>query len=186
MKRTGKTSPQYDVAWNTAVTMNEFRLIDLIDKTGMAESTIRRWVMQWRMSGAVVERGTDQLGKIFSVADRSSASMARLGARSDKVETAEGNMWRAMRMMREFSARDIAAHACTQTVPVHEGDALRYCDMLARAEYLRETRRALSSGRPALFRLIRDTGPRPPRARRVTGVYDANVDTFIQLGGGRT
>ncbi|MDP2064178.1 MAG: hypothetical protein Q8Q63_03405 [Phaeovulum sp.] len=38
--------------------------------------------------------------------------------------------------------------------------------------------------REAIYRLIRNTGPRPPRERRVRAVWDDNLGELVLLNGG--
>ncbi len=84
------------------------------------------------------------------------------------------NMWRTMRMLAEFSARDVAAHANTEAVAVSESTAKTYCSMLYGAGYLRQTQ-APRPGRLAVYRLIRRSGPRPPMIQRIKRVFDPNT-----------
>ena len=70
------------------------------------------------------------------------------------------NMWRSMRMLAEFTARDIAAHTTTDLVGVTEMTAKSDCSLLFRAGYLRVTRKAVPGRAIATYRLIRISGPR--------------------------
>ena len=84
------------------------------------------------------------------------------------------NMWRSMRVAREFSTTDLAAYSTVPPVVVAPASAQKYCRQLARAGYLRPLgRRARADGMRYL--LIRDTGPRPPRVRRDGTVEDPNT-----------
>ena len=85
-------------------------------------------------------------------------------------------MWRSMRMMAQFTARDLAIHSTTPSVNVSEETAKSYCKMLWRAGFLREIR-VSRPGRASIFRLIRNTGPRPPMIQRVKRVFDPNTNT---------
>lgn len=86
------------------------------------------------------------------------------------------NMWRSMRMLARFSAVDLAAHSTTETVNVSEATAQSYCSMLARTGYLRVVQKADPvRARKAVYRLVRNTGPRPPMIQRVKQVFDPNT-----------
>jgi hypothetical protein len=100
-----------------------------------------------------------------------------------RVETPAGNMWTAMRGLVSFTAVDIAAHASTERVRVDAAAAAAYCRALLRAGYLRAVHKAVPGQRPAVYRLVRNTGPRPPRERRVTGVWDENTGGWVWLPG---
>jgi hypothetical protein len=94
-----------------------------------------------------------------------------------------GNLWRAMRMLQGFSPVDLAAHAATPTVAVSPEDAAAYCQTLTRAGYLRVVRKAAPPLRPAIYRLVRNTGPLPPVLRRVRAVIDGNTGQIVHVGG---
>jgi hypothetical protein len=44
--------------------------------------------------------------------------------------------------------------------------------------------KALPGRREAIYRLVRDTGPRPPRERRVRAVWDENLGEYTYISGG--
>lgn len=86
------------------------------------------------------------------------------------------NMWRTMRMLAEFSPRDVAAHATTDEVAVSEATAKAYCKALYAAGYLRVLQKAVpKKSRQAVYRLIRNTGPHAPQVQRVKQVFDRNT-----------
>ena len=100
----------------------------------------------------------------------------RLRADGSEVVTGGGiaNMWRSMRMMPQFTPRDLAAHSTTAHVTVTEGTAKQYCQHLHAAGYLRVVRKAVPLKNQAVYRLIRNTGPRAPQLQRVKSIYDPN------------
>lgn len=86
-------------------------------------------------------------------------------------------MWRAMRVLGEFSARDLAAHASVGGPEVALAEADTYCKYLRRAGYLLVS----GSGAEARFRFIpsRYTGPRPPMIQRVRRIWDPNLGKVV-------
>lgn len=85
-------------------------------------------------------------------------------------------MWRTMQKLREFSPTDVAHHATTDEITVPVETAKQYCKVLLAAGWLRVLRKARPvRGEQAVYRLIRDTGPRPPMVQRVKAVYDPNT-----------
>lgn len=85
-------------------------------------------------------------------------------------------MWRTMQVLGEFTALDLAHHATTDRCAVSEATAATYVSILARSGYLKIVRPAQSRlARPAIYRLIRRSGPRPPQIQRVKQVYDPNT-----------
>jgi hypothetical protein len=94
------------------------------------------------------------------------------------------NLWTAMRRLRSFTATDLSAHATAEAVTVTVSDAAEYCRALLAAGYLAVVRKAAPDRkREAIYRLVKDTGPRPPRERRVRAVVDANTEQVIVIGG---
>lgn len=89
-----------------------------------------------------------------------------------------GKVWSAMRMLRSFSAGDVAA-----VVEITSRESVRrYANFLVRAGFLRVTRHGLGRCPPASYQLIRDTGPLPPGLyKRHTVLYDFNTDTEYPL-----
>ncbi len=112
--------------------------------------------------------------------------------RKDGTEVTQGRgreqMWRTMKVMSTFTARDLAIHASTADSPVSQEDAKSYVGHLNRAGYLALVRQA-KGGRPgqAQYRLLRskNTGPKPPQIQRVKQVWDPNLQQVMWQGEGR-
>lgn len=86
------------------------------------------------------------------------------------------NLWRSMRMLTRFTALDLGLHSTTPSVSVTEATAQSYCSMLLSTGYLRVVQKADPvKGRKAIYRLIRNTGPKAPMIQRVKQVYDPNT-----------
>jgi len=100
--------------------------------------------------------------------------------RKDGTEVTQGRgreqMWRTIKIIGDFTARDLAQAASTPEFPVAESTARDYCIMLVGAEYL-ATVRPGSPGVPARYRLIQSrwTGPRAPMIQRLNQMYDPNT-----------
>lgn len=93
------------------------------------------------------------------------------------------NMWRSMRMMPAFSAADLALHSTTETVSVTETTAQSYCSILSRTGFLRVVQKADPvRGRRAVYKLVRNSGPRPPMIQRVKQVFDPNTGQVFRPG----
>lgn len=80
------------------------------------------------------------------------------------------NMWRTMRILKRFSARELAIAATTESCEVKESSARDYIRHLHLAGYLRH----LAEGK-YLFLDVRYTGPKPPMIQRVKRVFDQNL-----------
>ncbi len=94
------------------------------------------------------------------------------------------NLWTSMRGLKSFTPTDLAAHSTAGAVQVSIEAAQGYCQTLLRAGYLRVERTAIPGRREAIYRLIRMTGPRPPRERRVKAVFDDNLGEIVHVSGG--
>ncbi len=87
-------------------------------------------------------------------------------------------MWRTMRVLKEFGAADLLAHARAAGLRVAEAEAVTYCIWLCRAGYLM---RQNKPGDAPRWRLVpaRYTGPRPPMIQRIRQVYDPNLGQVV-------
>ena len=87
------------------------------------------------------------------------------------------NMWRSMRMLRTFDVPQIAQVSTTPDIRVTEATAQSYVSMLFATGFLVCLEKANpGKGRKASYRLVRNTGPKPPKIQRVKQVYDPNTD----------
>ncbi len=104
--------------------------------------------------------------------------------RKDGTEVTQGRgreqMWRTIKIVGEFTARDLASAASTPEHPVAESTAKDYCLMLAGAGYLATTRPG-GPRTPARYRLVpsRWTGPRAPMIQRLKQLYDPNTGEVV-------
>lgn len=94
------------------------------------------------------------------------------------------NMWRSMRMLGTFDHRALALHSSTSTATVTQETAKAYCSMLFRTGFLRAVQKSNPlKGQMAVYRLIRNDGPKPPMIQRVKQVYDPNTNTVYPTKG---
>lgn len=150
-----------------------------------------------RASGAVTKTVADYLrclvpaGFVAATADGTYLLVRDVGVHAPRVNRAgqpvtQGagteNMWRSMRMLAQFSAQDIAVHSTTDTVSVSEVTAKSYALMLLHCGYLRVVAQAVPGKRAATYRLIRNSGPKPPQIQRVKRVFDPNTGKVHEQG----
>lgn len=92
--------------------------------------------------------------------------------------TGQEQMWRAMRSLQQFDARELAFSASTDVVAVSIGAAKSYCARLTAAGYLAVVQPAKGgkASRLAIWRLrpAMNTGPLPPIVMRTRFVWDQN------------
>lgn len=89
-------------------------------------------------------------------------------------------MWRTMRMLKEFTAVDLAVQASTEEAPVSPETAKEYCKFLELAGYLAKLPAGVPR-RPGRYRFVPtcNTGPLPPMIQRVKAVYDPNLKAVV-------
>lgn len=80
-------------------------------------------------------------------------------------------IWRTLRLKRERTATEISAAASTAKVPVARVTVIDYLRVLRRAGYV------VAQGKRGheRFRLVRDTGPRPPVVQSDGALFDVNL-----------
>lgn len=91
------------------------------------------------------------------------------------------NMWRSMRILKEFDARDIAASASNDLVAVKLSEASDYIKHLHAAGYLKRVQAANHAGGMARYRLLPSmhTGPKPPQVQRTKRIFDPNLGRVV-------
>lgn len=92
-------------------------------------------------------------------------------------EPAQQAMWRGMKILREFAAPDLVAHAEMAGITIKPSTAQTYCQWLARGGYLTPLR--TRPGESTRYRFVRDTGPKAPQILRVKTLYDANIGKVV-------
>lgn len=85
-------------------------------------------------------------------------------------------MWQAMRVLREFDARELM-----MTASVSDDTACDYCRLLTGAGYLEILQQSSPAGGRRRWRFIaaRNTGPLAPRLVRLRAVFDPNLGEVV-------
>lgn len=158
-----------------------FTLNDLVTATGADRKTTADYLRCLLPGGVIATIEPDA----YRLVDDRGFHAPRLNRSGKPVLQGAGteNMWRSMQGLVQFSPRDLAAHSCTPDVSVSEETAKSYCSMLLRTGYLRVIEKASPNlGRQAVYRLIRNNGPKPPQIQRVKRVYDPNTGEVFEQG----
>jgi hypothetical protein len=176
----GNVQSVMEAAFAYAATLPEFGYAEIAIKVQMSERWVSKTVRQWKEQGLVelVQSG-HLIRTIWKVRDGARLALAA------KARSPELNMWTAMRQLKSFTPRDLAAHATTAETETTVEAAQDYCRALLGAGYLSVARKAVPGKVPAIYRLIRNTGPRAPRVARVRAVVDANTEQTTVIGGGQ-
>lgn len=169
-----------DAAFAHASTLESFGYADVALKMAVSDDYARKIVRAWNKAGLLEEvRSGHRIRSLWKVKDGAKPALAA------RARSPEQNMWTAMRQMKSFSPREVAAHAATEETEVTLEAAQDYCRALLGAGYLAVARKAVPGKTPAIYRLTKNTGPRAPRVSRVRAVVDANTEQTIVIGGGQ-
>jgi len=166
-----------------------FTLASLGQATRIHRDTIRTYLRGLEAAGYIVRAAEESAPAAYSLTRDVGIEAPRV-TRDGKPVTqglAREQMWRTMRMLKgDWSWRDLAIAASTETQPVAESDAADYCANLHRAGYLvvAEPGRAARPGLAAAatrYRFVpgRNTGPRPPMVQRLSSVFDPNLGRVV-------
>lgn len=168
-----------EAAFAFASQQTEFGYAEVAKAVGITEDWARKIVRGWKASGLLDEvRSGHRIRSLWKVKEGARPILAI------KARSPEQNMWTAMRQLKSFSPRDLAAQATTEETEVTLDAAQDYCRALLGAKYLAVAKKAQSGKSPAIYRLMRNTGPRAPREKRVRAVVDANTEQTIVISGG--
>jgi hypothetical protein len=173
-------SDLFDAMWAQVRDLPEFDWAELSNR-GCSAETARRYIRHWLKDGRVrVSRLGPNNKHYYSPAHLPPARPLPVSSEASP----EGNMWRAMRHLRQFSPTDIAAHANAGGVEVTVEKARAYCRQLIGSGHLKARQTAVPGRREAIYQLIDDSGPRPPRPVRLAGILDPNTGAFAPSKGG--
>lgn len=162
-------------AWEHAQAMGTFTLYTLSASSHISHEFLQPLIPVWRREGRITFKCVGKRRRKYWTVAINPVPIALPKA------TPEQNMWRTARNLSSFTVRDIQLHASTDTVQVGEEDAASFCRMLMKAGYLTCLRKAAIGRRPAVYRLTRNTGPKPPAERRVRAIWDPNLGEYTHL-----
>jgi hypothetical protein len=113
--------------------------------------------------------------------------------RPDGTEVTQGRgreqLWRTMRILGEFTPRELAITASTEEIKIAPNEAGHYINRLHAAGYLRirvpaKPGHKQGTGEQARYQFLRHmhTGPKAPQVQRNKQVYDPNLKQVV-IGG---
>ena len=90
-------------------------------------------------------------------------------------------MWKAMRILKDFTWLDMVNLASTEEVPIEPNTAKDFIGHLHKAEYLAEITPPNNGGGIARYKLMphMNTGPKPPMVQRIKQVFDPNLNKVV-------
>lgn len=157
-----------------------FSVIDIRRETDANEATIRGYLKALEASGrlATAEAGPPRRWRLARDTGRETPRVRPDGA---PVTMGDGNqrMWRAMKLLKQFTATDLALAASPPgAAPVSFETAESYVRWLHRAGYLR-MRSVGTDGAQTIWLFARDTGPLAPMLQRAPQVFDPNLNEVV-------
>lgn len=168
-----KSDARRAAVWDGMLRLGAFTIDQLAAEVGGGTNGIRGTVAEWEAEGLVRRDGLK--GK--SVKYRIMSHIAVDSAPGTPAELC----WRAARVMTTFSPASLALHASTSFAPVTAEEAEKHCRAWLRGGYLRVLEKAQPGRRPAVYHLIRNTGPNPPVERRVSAIWDPNLCEYTHV-----
>lgn len=172
--------------WNAAVALGEWSYFEIAAAAHYEIKRVTTIIRDWERAGIVQRLGKGEKNRLrFRLVDAERLRPLQMRRAAGRQETPEGNMWTAMRGLKtSFTARDIAIHASTEVTAISEEVARAYCRVLMQSGHLACIRKAVPGRRDAVYRLVRNSGPLPPRRRMMPVVHDANTGDIAPLTGG--
>lgn len=164
-----------------------FTLTDIDKLTNAKRQTVRDYLMRLVRAG-FVERLENKRGDewVYKAVKRPlKAPRIRRDGGIVKQGAGRDQMWRTMKMLRTFTAKDLAISASTEEVRIKVTSAEDYLKFLCRAGYLKISTPHKDgypdTSRKATYRFIesKNTGPAAPMIQRVKRVYDPNLEEVV-------
>lgn len=158
-----KTQQQSDV-WIAMERDGCKTVAEIVEKTGLNQSTVRHMIKRWVMKGYLTSDDTAR-DRTFAIAK----------SRVPAFGPPEKRMWTEMRALRQFSVRDVLLTASVEGGEITEKEAKSYIQSLLEYGFLRCHQKARPGHHPARYRLVRDTGVSPPVRKRIMVTIDQNT-----------
>lgn len=170
-----------EAMWAEIRKMGTFTVRDLYERTTLTLENVRDYVTGLTKGGFLSSDKDTEQELIVGCSPRKAVTFTLVRnvgidaprVRKDGTTVVQGqgvaNMWRTMRILGTFSARELAFSASTETCVVSVGTAQTYAIHLCHAGYLLKVKGAYR------FRPTMHTGPKPPMIQRVKRVWDPNL-----------
>lgn len=170
--------------WTVMRELREFGISELEDRTRVCDATIHGYVAALTKGGYVerVNASQRQGGHIakarYALINDIGVDAPRINAKGE--ESRQGcireQLWRTMRILGSFATQDLIVHATTEDCAIKLGSAREYLKYLAKAGYIVQRQRG------GAWRLVKNTGPRPPVIQQIPQVFDPNTGKVVWTG----
>ena len=157
-------------AWDAIRELGTFTVRQVREATTLKMDTVREYLTGLAAAKYIVRLTCDGPAK-YQLTKDVGVEAPRVRRDGTPVTQGQGceNMWNAMRIMRVFTARELAVAACTPDCSVKESTAVDYAMHLCRAGYLSKRPDGHYVMPPRAW-----TGPLAPMIQRVKQVWDPN------------
>lgn len=180
--------------WEVMLKLKSFTANGLTMHTRYHLSTIKSYLKGLAAAGIITPELGVNRGQSFTtyLIDPETAPIEPPRVHADGTVVTQGqgrkNLWRTMKILKEFSVAELVAFASTGTVQVAEREAAAYVTWMMKAGYISCIEQGKTTGGRARYRFNMDryTGPKPPQIQRVDQVYDPNTGTVVWSSKGGT
>lgn len=173
-----------DYTWSKACQLSvngAFTYADLAVAVGMKQPQISQMCRDWEDEGKLTRVTVKNSTKAYFRVPKALRGHVS-GVEIEPKDTDRDRMWRVMRKLRgSFDVSDVVMYANCPELEVTERAAQEFCGMLCRAGYLTVLRKAVHGKTRAVYRLVKDTGPRAPRERRIRVIWDDNLGEIAHM-----
>lgn len=155
-----------------------FTSADIARKTGLdrRKGKIGEYLTSLERGGFIRAVSERRIGTFlrYTLANDVGVEAPRVNSKGDLLPPSGRNrMWKTMRILGTFTARELAHAASVPGAPIAVGDAEYFCSWLCRGGYLR------GSIKRWAFVPAMNTGPKAPQILRVKKLYDPNRDAVV-------
>ena len=171
-----------EAMWEAIRKKKEFTVRDLYLETTLKVDSVREYVTGLFNAGYLEKKDSGKKVVIYRLVKDAGVDAPRVRKDGTKVTQGQGriNMWRTMRMVGTFTAKELVVNASTPDCIIREATAADYCRHLCLAGYLQRRGTCYIFNKPSY------TGPKPPMIQRVKRVWDQNLKKVMwREDGGR-
>lgn len=186
-----RTDERREAVWAAIRTMKDFTLADVCAKTRLHKVSVRDYIIGLAAAGYIAHTSNRRQpgtggnpAKVYTLTHDIGVEAPRV--RKDGTPVTQGagreQMWRTMRILGTFTAKELAVTASTETRGVALSEARAYIHYLHKAGYIFCAFR----GKWTVYRFNPRmyTGPKPPQVQRVKQVFDPNTGRVVWPKGG--
>ena len=163
--------------WNLIKDKDQFTLVGMKTQTELGDWVVENFFRKLRRLKVIRLARWDGKMRLFTALSEEDYQTKLATMRFSH----EGAIWSCIRSLGTFSPEDIQA-ALIGAQDVGFKKIASYCGVLKRAGYLKVMS---GTGKQTRYRLVDDTGPLPPRRKRVFVLVDQNVGRVRHVTGER-